>query len=396
MKRSLADLRQETPACGERIHLNNAGTALSPAVVVETVSEYLKLEQELGGYEAETLRAASLDGVYDSLARLLNCRACEIAITQNATRSWDMLFYAIALQPGDKILTCRAEYASNYIAFLQRAEHTGAQIVVLDNDESGAICLDSLRHHLDERVKVVAINHIPTNGGLVQPAAEIGRILKDHPAFYLLDACQSVGQMPLDVKDLGCDGLTATSRKYLRGPRGVGFLYIADEQITQLEPPFLDLHAAIWKSPDHYEIRQDARRFETYELFVAGKLGLGAAADYALQVGLEGSWRRLSELAARARTGLSQIKGVQVHDLGQVKGGIVTFTLRDCSPQRVRQELFERQTNIWTCTVRSARLDMEARSLQEVCRASFHYYNSEDEVDRFLRQIEELSDQRTV
>ena len=287
----------------------------------------------MGGYEAAFHHESRLDGVYRSLARLLGCHPGEIAITQNATRSWDMVFYAIPLKRGDKILTCQAEYASNYISFLQRAKQTGAEIVVLKNDSFGQVCLSNLKRQLTPSVKVVAINHIPTNGGLVQPAAEIGEIVSKHPALYLLDACQSVGQLPISVSELGCDFLSATSRKYLRGPRGLGFLYVKEALISELEPPFLDLHSATWTEDSDYRIREDARRFETYEIFVAGKLGLGAAADYALSVGVEKGWERLSRLAKEAREKLARVPGLTVRDLGEVQGGIVTFTLNGLEPQ---------------------------------------------------------------
>jgi selenocysteine lyase/cysteine desulfurase len=391
MKKSLEEIRRDTPACGERVHLNNAGTALAPELVTNTVLEHLRLEQTIGGYEAEAAQASALDRVYQSLANLVGAKATEIAITQNATRAWDQIFHAIPLAKGDKILTCRCEYASNYIAFLQRRKQTGAEIVVLENDSEGAVCPKSLERHLDDRVKLVAVNHIPTNGGLVQPVEELGRTLRGHPAFFLVDACQSVGQIPIDVKTMGCHALTATGRKYLRGPRGVGFLFICESKLRSLEPPFLDLHSATWVEPDRYEIRDDAKRFETYELFVAGKLGLGAAADYALSVGVQEGWERLQSLAQQARQGLSALEGIQVHDLGTTKGGIVTFTVACKEPQEVRQKLYDRKTNVWTCTVRSARLDMEARDLTEVVRASFHYYNTEDEVNTLVEQVGELS-----
>jgi selenocysteine lyase/cysteine desulfurase len=236
---------------------------------------------------------------------------------------------------------------------------------------------------LDDRVKLVAINHVPSHNGLVQPAQEVGRLLADHPAFYLLDACQSVGQMPIDVGELKCDALSATSRKFLRGPRGLGFLYVKESRIPTLEPPMLDLHAATWTHPRDYTIRMDARRFETYETFVAGRLGLKAAADYAIQAGLESSWRRVRDLAERARQGLRAL-GAQVHDLGQVQGAIVTFTLPGWEVDPLTESLRAERINVWTSTANSARLDMEARGLSKVVRVSPHYYNTEDEIDLLL------------
>lgn len=380
-------LRKDTPGCQKVVHLNNAGAALSPQPVLQAVLDYLKLESQIGGYEAEMAQNDRLESVYNSLARLVGGQPQEIALTQNATRAWDMLVYAIDLQPGDRILTCRAEYASNYIAFLQRARKTGAEIVVLDNDDHGAVCLQSLKEHLDERVKLVAINHVPTNSGLVQPAAEIGKIVAGHPALYLLDACQSVGQMPISVSEIGCDMLTATSRKFLRGPRGLGFLYIKEALISTLEPPFLDLHAAKWTEADSYTVRPDARRFETYETFVAGRLGLAAAADYALEVGQEWAWERIQALSQRTRDGLQEVPGVSLHDLGAICGGIVTFTLGDSDAEEIREFLLSHHINVWSSSVFSARLDMEARGLSRVVRVSPHYYNTEDEIDLFLETL---------
>lgn len=390
MALDIEKLRRETPASADRIHLNNAGASLTPSPVQAVVNDYLMLEQSVGGYEAEFERADDLDRVYQSLARLVGARAEEIAVTQNATRAWDMIFYGIPLQPGDKILTCRAEYASNYIAFLQRCRQTGAEIVVLDDGPESTVCIESLKRALDKRVKLVAINHLPTNSGLVEPATEIGNALRDHPAFYLLDACQSVGQIPLNVEQLGCDALTGTSRKYLRGPRGVGFLYLRKSRLDDFEPPFLDLHAATWTSSTQYTMRPDARRFETYELFVAGKLGLGAAAEYAMEVGVEAGWKRLRSLAQQARDELAKVDGVVVCDPGATKSGIVTFLKDGLSPKDIRGRLYRLGTNVWTSTVRSARLDMEARSLSEVVRASFHYFNTEQEVETFVSQVSNL------
>lgn len=391
MSKLLEQLRSETPACRKLVHLNNAGTALSPDLVTRTVLDHLRLEQEIGGYEAETVKQDELEEVYRSLADLIGAAPHEMAVTQNATRAWDMLFYAVPLKPGDQIFTCQNEYASNYMAFLQRQKTTGAEIVVLDNDESGAVCPDSLKRRLTSRTKIVAVNHIPTNGGVIQPAEELGSILRDHPAFYLLDACQSVGQLPLNVEKLGCDALTATARKYLRGPRGIGFLYLASEHIQKLEPPFIDLHAATWTAPGVYQFRNDARRFETYEVFFAGKLGLGAAARYHSALDQEWAFRRLSGLAEAARRGLAEIEGVHVHDLGRKRGGIVTFTVAGVHPDTVREMLGRRLINIWTSTVRSARLDMEARGLEVLGRASFHYYNTESEVETFLAAVQEIA-----
>ena len=257
-------------------------------------------------------------------------RSSEIAIVENATRAWDMAFYGLSFAPGDRILTARAEYSSNVIAFLQVAARTGAVVEVVDNDESGQLSVEDLRRRLADDtgpVKLVAVTHVPTQGGLVNPAEDIGTATRDAGVPYLLDACQSVGQLPVDVDQIGCDFLSATGRKYLRGPRGTGFLYVRSNMSEQLEPPFLDLHAATWTAPDRYEIRPDARRFETWETNYAAKIGLGVAVDYALSWGMDAIHARVTTLADRLRELLGELKGVRVHDQGRRRCGIVTFTV---------------------------------------------------------------------
>jgi selenocysteine lyase/cysteine desulfurase len=362
-----------------------------PRSVLDAMVEHLRLEAAIGGYEAADRVAPEIERVYDSIARLINARRDEIAVVENATRAWDMAFYALRLGPGDRILTSVAEYASNYIAFLQVCRRTGAVVEPIPDDEHGQLSVEALREALDERVKLVAVTHIPTNGGLINPAEEIGRVTRAAGKPFLLDACQSIGQIPVDVAEIGCDMLSASGRKYLRGPRGTGFLYVRGEVLDRLDPPFLDLHAARWTTRDRYELRPDARRFENWETNYAGKIGLRAAVDYALGQGLDETSGRLRTLAARLRSRLGAIPRVTVRDKGARKGGVVTFTVDGVAPDAIQHQLAERRINVTFSTVASTRLDMEARGLDRVVRASVHYYNSEDEVDRFVDEIRTIA-----
>ena len=292
-----------------------------PQPVLHATIGHLQLEALVGGYEAAAQAQEAVEQVYDAAATLLGCHRDEIAIVENATRAWDMAFYAVPLGPGDRILTAVAEYASNFIAFLQVAHKTGAVVEVIPNDASGQLSIAALRRAIDPRVKLIAITHVPTNGGLVNPAAAVGQVAREAGVLYLLDACQSIGQLPIDVEAMGCDMLSATGRKYLRGPRGTGLLYVRRQILDQLEPPFLDLHAAQWVTHDRFELRPDARRFENWETYYAGKIGLGVAIEYALQWGIETIWARIQHLAAELRRQLSTMTGVTVRDEGVERCG---------------------------------------------------------------------------
>ncbi len=382
--------RQDTPGCEHVLHFNNAGSSLMPEPVLSATIGHLRLEAQIGGYEAAEQAEHAIERVYDAAATLINCSREEIAVIENATRAWDMAFYSIPFQPGDRILTAMAEYASNYIAFLQISKKTGAVVEVVPNDAHGQLSLEALRKMIDERVKLIAITHVPTNGGLVNPIVEVGKVARENGILYLVDACQSVGQMPIDAEQIGCDMLSATGRKYLRGPRGTGFLFVRKNVLEQLEPPLLDLHAAEWVDKDRYVMVPDARRFETWETNYAGKIGLAVAIDYALGWGMDTVWRRVKNLAYMLRSQLSPLPGVIVRDRGVTQCGIVTFTVEDKDPAEIRLALSRQHINVSVTRRESTLLDMDARGLETMVRASVHYFNSEEEVERFCRAVEVL------
>jgi cysteine desulfurase/selenocysteine lyase len=387
----LAQARAETPGCAHVTHFNNAGAALMPEPVVEAVVGHLRLEERVGGYEAAALQNDRIEATYDAIADLIGCAPDEVAVVENATRAWDMAFYSLRFGPGDRILCAHAEYESNFVAFLQVCARTGATVEPVPDDEDGQLSVAALESMLDERVRLIAVTHVPATGGLVNPAAEVGRVARAAGVPFLLDACQSVGQLPIDVRAIGCDMLSATGRKYLRGPRGTGFLYVRRELVGSLEPPLLDLHAAQWVAADRYEIRPDARRFESWEANQAAKLGLGEAARYASGWGLEAVWERVSALGHLLRASLGEIPGVRVQDRGRVRCGIVTFTVDGVRGADVQRALSASDINVSVAPRHYTLLDMQSRGLSEVVRASVHYYNSEAEVSRLVGAVARLA-----
>ncbi|MHA3737114.1 aminotransferase class V-fold PLP-dependent enzyme [Pseudomonas sp. Eth.TT006] len=390
---NIDQLRADTPAVAQLIHFNNAGAALMPTPVIKAMTRHIQLEATLGGYEAAARQAADVEYVYGAIARLINAQPDEIAVIENATRAWDMAFYSLPLRSGDVVLTSTTEYAGNYIPYLQLKQQRGIEIRVIPNDEHGQVSLAALKHMLeDDRVALISLPVIATNGGPVQPIEQIGALARAAGVLFLLDACQGVGQMPLDVQKIGCHLLAATSRKYLRGPRGMGFLYVERSLCQNLEPAFLDLHAATLQTPDSFTIRPDARRFENWECNVAAKLGLGAAAEYALAQGIEPMWQRIQALADYLRQRLAEIPDVIPQDLGAVKSGIVSFTHRQRSAAHIQHWLAaqDKRINVTTSRFSSTLLDMQQRNLQEVSRASLHAYNTEAEIDTMIAALHQM------
>ena len=387
----IGTLRQETPGVDHVLHFNNAGAALPPNAVLQTVVGHLEREATIGGYEAAAEAHERLEAVYVSLATLLGAEPDQLAVVENATRAWDMAVYGYPFQQGHRVLTSRAEYVSNVLALLQLEKRHGIEVVLIEDDAHGQIDLAQLEAELSRGAEMVAITHAPTNGGLLNPAVAVGELCQTYDTFYVLDVCQSAGQVPLDVSTLQCDVLSGTGRKYLRGPRGTGFLFAGPRAMDRIEPPFLDLHAAEWTGDRSYEIRDDARRFENWETNYAGKLGLGAAVDYALDIGVEASSERLIALGAALRDALAQQHRVSVHDKGLHRGGIVTFAVDDVDSEEVFKELSAQNINTSTSPASHARLDLPHRGLPTLVRASVHYYNTNEEIDQFVSAVSTIA-----
>lgn len=387
----VARVRAHTPGCARVVHFNNAGAALPPRQVTEAVIAHIEREAHMGGYEACAEQQQAVERFYGAVAALVGAHPQEIAYTENATRAWDMAFHSVGLSRGDRVLTTTSEYASNAIAFHQVAAGRGVSVQVVPDGEDGHMCLESLERELARGgVRLVAVNHVPTHNGLVNPAARIGGLCRDFGALFLLDACQSVGQLQVDVGDIGCDMLSAAGRKFLRGPRGTGFLYVRRESMdTRLgEPPFLDLHSASWVAPERYRVRADARRFETWERNVAGQIGLAVAADYALGLGMDAIQERVGDLAARLRGELARLRGVRVLDRGAHQCGIVTFTVEGTDSGRVKEALGAQGINV--SVTHGPHQQWDAGAVEAAVRASVHYYNTVEEIEVLLGALERL------
>ena len=384
--------RADTPACTRLVHLNNAGAALVPRPVQSAILDHLALEQEIGGYEAADARREDVRHAYAAMGRLLGTEARNIALVQNSTVAFAQAVSAFDFNVGDVILTSRSDYASNQIMYLSLARRRGVEIVRAADAAEGGIDPDAVQKLIRQRrPSLVALTWIPTNSGLVQPVEAVGRICRDAGVPYLVDACQAVGQLPVDVGALQCDYLSGTARKFLRGPRGLGFLYASDRVLEAGAHPLLvDMHGADWTDPDDFALNPDARRFETWENAFALVLGLGAAAEYALHAGVEATGRRARELAEYARSQLSAIPGVRVLDRGPELCAIVTIAVDGQDTANIKLALRSRGINTSSPHREDAVIDMDEKGTASALRISPHYYNTQEEIDTAVDAIQEL------
>jgi cysteine desulfurase / selenocysteine lyase len=386
-EQDIQKFRAETRGAAEMIHFNNAGSSLPPDVVVKEVINYLKEEAAIGGYEAEYKYREPLENVYGLIAELIHAGKDEVALAENASMGWSVAFNGIDFRKGDVILTSEMEYVTNVIGFLNAKKMYGVEIRVVPNDEGGNFSLPALEAAISPQTKLIAMTHIPSTAGGMIPIVEIGKIARKNNILYLVDACQSIGQAPVDVKAIDCDLLSVTGRKYLRAPRGTGFLYVRKSIQDRLKTFFADGHSTQWVSEDDYMLREDARRFQLYERNRGLTLGLGKAIEYVLKIGVDRVWFRVQELGAILRTQLQSIGCITVHDQGDLRSGIVTFSVDGTDAAMVKARLGENHINVSVGVAVSTLIYMNKNHLVSVVRASVHYYNTEEEIGKMCEVL---------
>lgn len=385
--------REETPGCLNVIHLNNASAALMPAPVVAAIIEHLEREAAFGGYESADRAADAIAAAYADVARLVGAQARNIAIVENATVGFNQALSAFDFRSGELIVTTRNDYISNQLAFLSLAKRCGVEVLRASDLPDGGVDPESVRALLRrDRVRLLAVTWVPTNSGLIQPVEALGEIAEAAGVPYLVDACQAVGQIPMDVQRLRCDFLSATARKFLRGPRGIGFLYVSDRALKRGDCPlYVDMRGADWVAENSYQPAADARRFENWEFACSLVLGLGAAARYATLAGVERVGRRARTLAAQLREKLRDLSGLRVLDRGTELAAIVSVEVLGRQAGELVDLLRERHINTSATFHAWAILDMEDKNATSAIRISPHYYNTEEEIEAVVDAIRTLT-----
>ncbi|WP_235297143.1 aminotransferase class V-fold PLP-dependent enzyme [Portibacter marinus] len=388
---NIKQVRKDTPGAGEVIHFNNAGASLPTKFVNNAIKKWLDEEEMTGGYEMESKYESEIMGLYAEIAKLIHCSKDEIAITDNASTAFSKALYAIPFKAEDEIITSEIEYSSNYLNYLKLKKDKGIKLTLIPTDEEGPVDVEALKKAINKKTKLIAITHMPTSSGAIAPVKEIGKIAKQNNIIYMVDTCQSIGHYPTFVDEIQCDFLNGTSRKYLRGPRGLGFLYARRSIYEKLDPYMLEAMGAEWNGRDNYDLNYTSKMFECFEKPVGFMMGLKAAIHYANELTIEHIWTRIDELASYARERWSRIKGVQLHDgNGKELSGIITLTLKDQSPQKVQELLSKHGINSSLCKPFTSYTDMKNKGLASSNRLSLHYYNTLEEIERVADKLQNI------
>jgi len=385
-------LRDETPGCQSGIvHFNHAGASLPSQATLDAIIEQLQREARDGPMEAGEHGAVLAEKARRAAAQLLNAPASSIAFASSGSTAWSMAFQALGpWQPGDRILVGRHEWGGN-LASMELAVQAGARVEVIPCDDSGAACPLALQAMIDARVKLIDLTWLPANGGLINPAQAIGEVARRHAIPYFIDAGQAVGQVPVDVQALHCDVLKSAGRKHLRGPRGTALLYVRGDFLERLSPAQRDVFSAPW-TDQGFDLRNDARRFETSETSFALLAGLGNALQEMNRLGIERVWERVSRTSERIREALRGMAGVTLHDLGTRQSGLIAFNLAGWDAFELKRRLGLKRINIGANGVAYTPLDMQARGLESVARVSVSPLNNDHDIELLLAALRELRD----
>lgn len=370
--------RAATPGWGDALLLNHAGASVMSAAALAALQQQLALESRVGPMDAADAVAAQLQQLREGAARLLNAGSDEVAIMGSGSAAfgavWSAFTHKAPLRPGDRILVGRQEWGGN-LATYQRA---GASVEVLPCRADGSVDVEASTALIDEHVRLISLTWLPANGGLINDAAGLGRLARAAGVPYLIDAGQAIGQLPVDVQALGCDVLKGAGRKHLRGPRGTALLYVRRSFLDRLDPPWVDVLGP----------RDDARRFETAEQPVALRLALQVAIAEALELGIDAIGARVQALAALLRERLAALPQVRLHDLGAgPRSGLVSFTIDGEAAPVTRARLARQGIHVGANGVPYTPLDMQARGLDGVVRASFSWLNNQADIERLASAL---------
>jgi len=395
LAKSVEEVRKDIPFLKTGIiYLDNTATTPTPKPVIDAMLEYFnEYNANVGrGVHRATMRATEVfEAVRKKIANVINCDGDEIAYTKNATESINIVAQGLGLKSGDKVVTTVLEHHSNILPW-QRLQERGVKLEVIGATNDCLLRPEDFEAAIDKSTRLIATHQVSNSVGSIQPVEEIGKVAKENDVLFLLDAAQSVGHMPVDVRKIGCDFLAAPGHKGLLGPQGTGFLYFRKELGKELKPLLVGGGMVEEVGKDRVEFSKPPQIFDGGTPNIPGIIGLGRACDYVLDIGIERIEKRERELT-ESMMKIAKIGNVSVYgptDLNK-RGGVVSFNVKGLGHHDVASMLDELEKIAVRSGHHCAQPTMKHLGVEGTVRASVHYYNLPDEVAKLVETVGKIA-----
>jgi cysteine desulfurase/selenocysteine lyase len=398
----LSSIRSDFPILDQQVHghpliyFDNAATSQKPRAVINSLSAFYEKDNanvHRGIHELSNRATAAFESARNCAARFVNARSAdEIVFTRGTTESINLVassWGSRQVKTGDVILLTEMEHHSNLVPWQLLAERTGAKLVFLPiTGDLGLLDMSRLDEFFTRQVKLLAMVHISNSLGTINPVAELCARARKLGITTLVDAAQSIGHRPIDVQAIDCDFLAFSGHK-MCGPTGIGVLYGRQEVLADM-PPYqaggemileVEYHKSTWKHAPH--------RFEAGTPDIAGAVGLAAAMDYLEEIGRQNIAQHDMELGAYAYAKLAGLKSLRLFGPHVGRAGLVSFLLKNVHAHDVVELANQRGIALrggHHCTQPL----MRKLGVESTTRASFYFYNTTEEIDRFVEVIKEI------
>ena len=370
------------------INFNNAGASKNPEFVVNRIKEYLDEEVIFGGYYAAEKNKKHIINFYKNLSFLINCHESEISFVPSSTYGWNFFLDSVNLEKGDNIIIFDNEYGNNFLSLLKKKN---VEIRVSEIDTNGKICLSNLKKKIDKKTKIICVCHIASQSGNIQNVEEICKVSKklNNKIIFLLDACQSIGHIKIDVKKINCDVMVGSGRKYLRGPRGTGFMYIKDSIKKNIRPSIFDSRSCVLKKMKTILYKKNL--FETFEFPPALIIGLSESLSYLNKLGIKKIEKKIKNLSIYFRKKIKKINSVTVYENPLLLSGINTISVEKKPVEKIHKYLLKKKILTSICTTSTSYHHFEKMNVKKLLRISFHHYNTRKEIDYLVEVLNDLA-----
>ena len=376
------------------VYLDSAATSLKPQCVIDAVVDfYAKHTSNVhrGDYRVAEINDKLYDGTRNLVAELIHCDKDEVVYTHNVSHSLNQIAFGLKpmLKKGDTVLITYAEHASNVLPWFALQKEIGINIEYIEADNEANITIDTFKKAMHEGVKVVSVAEVTNVLGSIQPVKEMCEIAHSYGAYMIVDGAQSVPHMKVDVKDLDVDFLGFSAHK-MCGPSGVGILYGKKKLLDAMEPVFYggDMNARFNKDGEML-LKDTPVKFEAGTPNIEGVIGTGAAIQYLLSIGLDNIHEYEKELRAYAIDKLSQLDNIEIINPDNLYGPI-DFNAKGVFAQDAAGFLASKNIAVRSGN-HCAKILHNIIHTDQSIRASFYFYNTKEEIDRFVEACKEIT-----